>query len=90
MTLKSRWFDMIASGEKKEEYRDIKPYWTKRLINADGTFKHFDQIEFINGYHSDARRLRIECKGIKIGMSKPKWSDAPPQRVYIISLGRIL
>ena len=22
---------MIKSGEKKEEYREIKPYWTKRL-----------------------------------------------------------
>lgn len=27
---------MIARGEKKEEYRDIKPYWVKRLLD----FKH--------------------------------------------------
>lgn len=27
LTLKKKWFDMIASGEKKEEYREIKPYW---------------------------------------------------------------
>ena len=27
LNLKSKWFDMILSGEKKEEYRDIKPYW---------------------------------------------------------------
>jgi hypothetical protein len=31
LTLKKKWFDMIASGEKKEEYREIKPYWIKRL-----------------------------------------------------------
>lgn len=31
LTLKKKWFDMIASGEKKEEYREIKPYWTNRL-----------------------------------------------------------
>jgi len=24
MTLKKKWFDMISSGEKKEEYREIK------------------------------------------------------------------
>ncbi len=24
---------MIASGEKKEEYREIKPYWIQRLVN---------------------------------------------------------
>lgn len=29
LTLHRKWFDMIASGEKKEEYRDIKPL-TKR------------------------------------------------------------
>lgn len=32
MTLKKKWFDMILSGEKKEEYREFKPYWIKRLI----------------------------------------------------------
>ena len=26
LTLKKQWFDMILSGEKTEEYRDIKPY----------------------------------------------------------------
>ena len=32
LVLKHHWYDMIASGEKKEEYREIKPYWIKRLI----------------------------------------------------------
>jgi len=27
LTIKKEWFDMIQSGEKKEEYREIKPYW---------------------------------------------------------------
>lgn len=33
LVLKHRWYDMIASGEKKEEYREIKPYWIKRLVS---------------------------------------------------------
>lgn len=32
LTLKKKWFDMIASGEKKEEYRDFVMYWGKRLV----------------------------------------------------------
>lgn len=32
LTLKKKWFDMIASGEKKEEYREIKSYWWNRLV----------------------------------------------------------
>ena len=35
LTLKKQWFDMIASGEKKEEYREIKLYWIKRLIDKN-------------------------------------------------------
>ena len=35
LVLKHKWYDMIASGEKREEYREIKPYWFKRLICYD-------------------------------------------------------
>jgi hypothetical protein len=31
-TLKSEWFYPTLNGIKKEEYRDIKPYWLKRLF----------------------------------------------------------
>jgi Txe/YoeB family toxin of Txe-Axe toxin-antitoxin module len=34
LTLKKKWFDMIASGEKKEEYRAIKEYWIRRLVET--------------------------------------------------------
>lgn len=26
LPIKKKWFDMIISGEKKEEYREITPY----------------------------------------------------------------
>lgn len=34
LVLKGNWYDMIACGEKTEEYREIKPYWIKRLCLA--------------------------------------------------------
>lgn len=34
LPIKKKWFDMIASGEKKEEYREIKPYYKTRFYNA--------------------------------------------------------
>lgn len=37
LPIKRKWFDMILSGEKKEEYRDIKPYYDTRLMDAFGT-----------------------------------------------------
>ena len=33
LPIKKQWYDMILSGEKKEEYREIKPYYTKRFDN---------------------------------------------------------
>lgn len=32
LTLTKKWFDMIFSGEKKEEYRAIRAYWFNRLV----------------------------------------------------------
>lgn len=32
LTVSKQWFDMIVAGEKKEEYREIKPYWVARLF----------------------------------------------------------
>lgn len=34
LPIKKKWFDMIKSGEKREEYREIKPYYTARFLNA--------------------------------------------------------
>lgn len=36
LPIKKRWFDMILSGEKKEEYRDIKEYYETRFQNLFG------------------------------------------------------
>lgn len=34
LTVGKHWFDMIAAGEKTEEYRTIKDYWTVRLYDV--------------------------------------------------------
>ena len=31
LNLNKEYFDEILSGNKKEEYREVKEYWTKRL-----------------------------------------------------------
>lgn len=33
LTVSKQWFDKIVSGEKTEEYREIKPYWVARLFH---------------------------------------------------------
>lgn len=36
LTIKKKWFDMIISGNKKEEYREISDYYCARLQNHFG------------------------------------------------------
>ena len=57
LVLKGKWFDMIASGEKREEYRLSTPYWRKRLHNWDRKFRR--------GYAKDAPRMAFWCRGIE-------------------------
>lgn len=35
LVLKKKWYEMQERGEKTEEYREIKPYWCKRLARCD-------------------------------------------------------
>jgi len=34
LPIKAKWYEMILSGEKKEEYRTYSNYWIKRFCNA--------------------------------------------------------
>lgn len=85
LTLKRKWFDMIASGVKREEYREAKPYWTKRL-----TVKEYDAIHFRNGYSRTAPTVTVEFIGLDFGMGFPEWGAPKDERVYILRLGRVL
>ncbi len=37
LTLMRKWFEMIRSGEKRQEYRAIKRYWSRRLTTNPKT-----------------------------------------------------
>lgn len=83
LTLKKQWFDMIKSGEKTEEYREIKPYWNTRLLNQE-----YDFILFRNGYDKDSPEILIECKGIRTDLGKLYWGALPKEKVFILDLGK--
>lgn len=42
LVLMHKYYDMIESGKKREEYREITPYWFIRLLN-------YDPEEYIDG-----------------------------------------
>lgn len=93
LNLKKKWFDMIASGEKLEEYLEIKPYWKNRLYHPLYPeilqFREYDAVEIRNGYSSNVPKIMVECKEITAGIGNPDWG-APDYPVLIIKLGKII
>ncbi len=96
LTLKKKWFDLIKSGEKTTEYREIKDYWKKRLVTITNkrvlcpnfighpfSFNEFDKIKFRNGYSRDSPQMIVEFKGIGLDVFEGKMC-------FAIKLGRIL
>ena len=85
LTLKKKWFDMIASGEKREEYREMKPYWSKRLMGHK-----FDAIQFRNGYTPESPTVLVEVRELLSGLGIPEWGAPAEKEVFILRLGKIL
>lgn len=81
LPLKKEWYEMIERGVKREEYREMKAYWQKRLTG------HIDAVRFSYGYTQ--RRMTFECASITIGRGRPEWG-APEEDVFIIKIGNRL
>lgn len=77
LVLKGKWFDMIQSGIKREEYREIKSYWTKRLFN-----KEYSQVKFRRGYTKNS--LIFQITDISIGRGNTDIGAPEDKDVYII------
>lgn len=89
LTVSKQWFDIIVAGKKTEEYREIKPYWIKRLTTncevaydvaaetycGKVLYRPYTHVLFINGYRKDSSRIEKEIERITIG--KPKKGLCP-------------
>ena len=47
LPLKAKWYEMIESGNKKEEYREIKKYWIGRLANVEVAIPMKRQVSIV-------------------------------------------
>ena len=94
LNLKRKWFDLIKSGEKKEEYRERKEYWNIRLGMSDlieyPELYEFDSVTFSNGYAKNRDQFKIELKEISIGEGNPDWGAIPGKKYFVLELGEVL
>ena len=78
LNLYREYFEAIAEGRKRVEYRQRTPFWRRRLVG-----QKYDAVKFRNGYSADAPEMLVELRGIRrygTGCSG----------YYAISLGRVI
>lgn len=85
LTVKRQWFDMIASGRKREEYRKPGKWILSRLEGKD-----YDVVEFKNGYGPNVPTMLVEYRGWKMSSGLKEWGAAPSVQYATIKLGRVV
>jgi hypothetical protein len=62
-TIKRQFLAEIVAGTKKIEYREIKPYWTKKFDVVSRPFI----LRLINGMRKKAPEVTVQIKRITMG-----------------------
>lgn len=93
LPIKKKWFDMILSGEKKEEYREIKPYYKTRFekLFAIDPFNEDDKREIIfrNGYSKNSPSFIAKCT-LSVGTGKEEWGVEKGKQYFVLTIHEIL
>lgn len=95
LPIKKKWFDMIKSGEKKEEYREIKPYYNSRFSRIVPQIsqcyppykilKSSFQVIFRNGYSKNSPKILCRVS-LKVDYGKEKWGAEPNKLYYVLTI----
>ena len=97
LPIKKKWLDMILSGEKGDEYREIKPYWTVRIVRwlgfpaseTETVLELLKEQETLkakpvilqNGYGRNAPKVEVICT-LSIGIGKEQWGAETGKEYY--------
>ena len=91
LPIKKKWFVMILSGEKKEEYREIKPYYKSRFHTA-GLIDRYGLptispawIMFRNGYSATSPAIKAKCT-LDIKTGRQEWGAEPGKEYYVLKI----
>jgi len=99
LTINGKWFNMIAYGPKKEEYRDCENKQAQRAyLDAfnDVNFFHRHPVAILrNGYTMQSRALVVKVVGFDLrgrrDVRHREWGEPTNRRSHIaIKLGEVL
>ena len=84
LAVNGEYFDAMKSGDKKEEYRLVNPYWEKRLIDRD-----YDRLVITRGYPKRddiSKRIDIPYYGFEIKTIIHNHFGNDPVKVFAIKV----
>lgn len=95
LPISAKWFDMIICGIKKEEYREIKPYYTSRFKTI-GLLDRYGlptvmktRIILRNGYSSTSRQAIVEVS-LDVKTGNPEWGAEPGKEYYCLKINNVM
>lgn len=86
LPIKRCWLYKIASGEKREEYRNITPYYEKRLGKYMGSPYFF--VGLRGGYNMNSPFIVCRCR-LKKGEGVEKWGAKKGERYYVLEIEKV-
>lgn len=102
--IKGKWFNLILSGIKKEEYRAIKPYYVKRIFNEyrkahaisldsfllklHNESIYFGDVEFVNGYSGSSPSFVAHCS-LHVGKGNTEWGAEDEVEYFVFNVKEI-
>lgn len=94
LPIKKKWFDMILSGEKKEEYRERNKFYYGRFHQYLGKYRNGEAggwkrpefaVRFRNGYSATAPSFIAVCT-VDLGPGRPEWGAEPARDYYRLQI----
>ncbi len=80
--LKKEWYEKIKSGEKTVDYREVKPYWTKRFWHEGGSLT-FNTISYDYEATKDVFPFPMICK-LQLGYNPKTRLNAIIKKIEVI------
>lgn len=99
LQIKGKWFDMIAYGGKREEYRDCEHRQVQRayLWAANDEWWELTKpvVIFRNGYSMKSRAMVVDIVGFDLrgrwDVKHPEWGEPRRRRSHIVvKLGQLV
>ena len=86
LPLKRKWYQLIKSGAKPEEYRDTTPYWMKRICGCPATRCKDTKPKTCEGCPvlENARMIPKRFSAVHFSLGYPKGDDFERNMFYRI------